>query len=498
VNLRGVTDLARPPSAELAVGTARVVAGSFLLAILMGTFLLLLPGATRPGVSLAPLDALFTATSAVCVTGLAVRDTATTFTATGHWILLGLIQFGGLGYMTCATVVVLASGRALGLRERLQLFHSYEQPSLSAVPQIARLIVFAALAAEGIGTLLVALALARHGEGFTSEVLFRALFHAVSAYCNAGFDLFGAEHGPFSSLTAFATDVPLNLLTTLLFVLGGLGFPVLAGLWVLARARLPGRLAPDPAAIPHLNPLGVLPPTPAAPRISLHTRLVLLTSAVLLVAGTLLILALEWTNRKTLGALPPVSWGLAAFFQSASARTAGFNTLPIDQLRSSTLLVMGFLMFVGAAPGGTGGGVKVTTLAVLAAAAWASIQGRPEPGVYGRRIETEVVLRALALLLLAAGFVVAVTLALTVTEPEALKARGITTNVFVRLQFEVLSAFGTVGLSAGITPALSAYGKVLIILTMFVGRVGPLTLAVALAARPAAGIRYPREQVWVG
>jgi trk system potassium uptake protein TrkH len=210
------------------------------------------------------------------------------------------------------------------------------------------------------------------------------------------------------------------------------------------------------------------------------------------------ILVLEWTNRETLGPLPPASRGLAAFFQSATARTAGFNTLPIDQMRSSTLLVIGFLMFVGAAPGGTAGGLKVTTLAVLAAAAWASIQGRPEPSVFGRRIGTEIVLRALALLLLAAGFVVGVTLALTVTEPEVLKRAGITTNVFVRLQFEVLSAFGTVGLSTGITPALSAYGKALIILTMFVGRVGPLTLAVALAARPSAAIRYPREQVWVG
>jgi trk system potassium uptake protein TrkH len=480
------------------VATARLVAGSFLLAIVLGTALLLLPGVTRPGELLSPLDALFTATSAVCVTGLVVRDTGTAFTPAGQWIVLGLIQFGGLGYMTCATVVVLATGRALGLRERMQLFHSYEQPSLRAVPHVARMIVFAALAAEGIGALLIAAALARHQDGSFVELLFPALFHAVSAYCNAGFDLFGALHSPFASMTGFVSDVPLNLLIISLFVLGGLGYPALANLWALARDHLPHRVVPDAVARAHLNPLGVAPPSEPAPRLTLHTRLVLSTTLALLLAGTVMILVLEWTNKRTLGQLPWEARGLAAFFQSATARTAGFSTLAVDQMRSSTLLVIGFLMFVGAAPGGTAGGVKVTTLAILAAAAWASIQGQAEPSVYGRRVGIQVVMRALALLLLGVGFVVGVTLILTVTEPRALSAAGITTNLFVQIQFEVLSAFGTVGLSTGITPSLSPYGKALIILTMFVGRVGPLTLAVALAARRAVSIRYPQEQVWVG
>lgn len=474
------------------------MASGFLAAIVVGTFLLMLPGVTRPGQSLSLLDALFTATSAVCVTGLVVRDTGTTFTPLGQWILLGLIQFGGLGYMTCTTVIVLASGRALGIRERLQLFHSYEQPSLRAVPRIARAIVFIALAAEGIGALLLAWHFSARLGFSLPDALYHGLFHAISSYCNAGFDITGPRDGPFASLTRYATDVPVNVITMLLLILGGLGYPALANLGSVYRPRWrwfgEERLAP----IRHLNPLGVPPPTPPRPRLSLHTRLVLVTSMALLLAGAFMVLVLEWDNPNTLGKLPWEARGLAALFQSATARTAGFNTLDFDKMRSSTLFVIGFLMFIGAAPGGTGGGLKVTTLAVLATAMWSTIQGRGDPHVFGRRITGEIVFRALTLLLLAAGFVVAVTLALTVTEPEALRRGGITDNIFVRLQFEALSAFGTVGLSTGITPHLSAVGKSLIALSMFVGRVGPLTLAVALAARPSAPIQYPTEQVTVG
>jgi trk system potassium uptake protein TrkH len=460
----------RISSQNLAVATARLVAGSCALMILLGTVLLLLPGVTRPGQSLGFLDALFTSTSAVCVTGLVVRDTALTFTPAGQWILLALIQLGGLGYMTFASVVVLAMGRALGLRERMQLLHSYEQPSLQAVPSIARNIVLVTLLAETVGALLLTGYFVSRRLFSPDEALSRAVFQSVSAYCNAGFDLMGEIHGPFASLTAYVGDVPVNLVTIGLLVTGGLGFPALANLWLAPRTR-------------HL---------------SVHTKLVLGTSFALLVIGTALILALEWNSARTLAPLPPGTRVLAAFFQSASARTAGFNTLAIDQLRSATAFVIGFLMFVGAAPGGTGGGVKVTTAAILAAAVWASIVGRHEPSLFYRRISVEIVLRALALLLISAAFVVIVTLLLTVTEPPALKQAGITDNVFMRIQFEALSAFGTVGLTMGITPHLSAVGKALILLSMFVGRVGPLTLAVGLAARPVPPLQYPEERVWVG
>lgn len=436
------------PSKILVLGFAGV--------ILVGTLLLYLPPASASGRSLSLVDALFTATSAVCVTGLVVVDTADHFSLFGELVVLLLIQAGGLGFMTLSTLVALALGRRITLQDRLVIREGFNQHSLTGVVRLVQLVLVASAGFELLGAALLAL---RFVPQFgAARGLYLSVFHSVSAFNNAGFDLMGGFH----SLQAYAVDPLVNLTVSGLIILGGLGFTVLF--------ELGGRSIRHP--------------------LSLHTRLVLSVTGVLLGVGTVLFWLLERHNLHSLGRLTLGGQLLASFFHSVTARTAGFATLNLAVLHPSTLLLLAILMFVGASPGSTGGGVKTSTVGVLLATVWATVHGSGDDVVVlGRRIPPELVRRALAIVVLAVLALLATALLLTATEKQPA----------FDLLFETISAFGTVGLTTGLTPSLSPVGRLLLVLLMFVGRVGPLTLAASIATRcKSPGLRHAEGRVMVG
>jgi len=447
--------LVSPPTEayrKLELNPAQTIVLGFALTVLAGVVLLTLPVSTVDGKGAPFLTALFTAMSATCVTGLVVEDTATYYSLFGQLVILLLIQVGGLGYMTSATLFSILVGRRIGLRERIILMEAYNLHTMGGVVRLTRNVVLLALAFQGVGALLLALRWIPEFGWWRG--MYYGLFHAVSAFNNAGFDLMGG----FRSLTRYVLDPYVNLVMGVLIISGGLGFIVLISL-------------------------------PRFPKVNLHAKVVLTTSAALLGVGTLLILFLEGGNPLTLGRLPPGGKLLAAFFQSVTPRTAGFSTLDIAGLREPTLLVLSVLMFIGASPGGTGGGIKTTTFTVLLAAIWTMIRGRQDVELYNRRVPAVVVYKALTIALVAIALVVSVTILLSVFE-------GIRV---ISALFEVVSAFGTVGLSTGITPSLTPVGKVLLITTMFLGRVGILTFALVFTGRQAPmRYRLPEERVLVG
>ena len=431
----------------------KVLALGFAGVILTGAALLTLPSAAASGEATGFLTALFTATSAVCVTGLVVVDTGTHFSVLGQTVILALIQVGGLGFMSMATLFFLLLGRQIGLSNRILIREAFNQYDMAGVVRLVRnVLIFTALS-EGVFALI--LASRWSWDVGHSRALWLGVFHSVSAFNNAGFDLFGG----FRSLTEYVDDPIIVFAVTSLIILGGLGFSVVVNIWE-HRTR----------------PL------------STHTRLTLRMTAVLIAAGTLLILLFEDTSL-----LAPLTWPgrlLAAYFQAVTPRTAGFNTLDIAGLRAATQFLLVVLMFIGASPASTGGGIKTTTFGLLAAAVWSQGRGRDDVVILGRRIPAEQVNRALAVTFLSSSLVVLVTLLLCLTEGAD----------FLTLLFETVSAFGTVGLSMGITPKLSTIGRLLIIGTMYAGRVGPLTLVFALAQsrRPQNGVRHVEDRVLIG
>lgn len=439
------------PPQLLAAGMAGV--------ILAGTLLLVTPLAGVAGASVGWSAALFTATSAVCVTGLVVVDTPTAFSGFGQAVILLLIQIGGLGYMTLSTLVVVALGRRVSMNEQHSLQESLNLSSRNDIMKFAMTVLKVTLVFELAGA---AILIARWWGNFGVDSLWLALFHSVSAFNNAGFSLFS------NNLMDWRGDVVVNLTIMALIVAGGIGYLVLTE---LGRYRQSGSL-------------------------SLHTRFVLTLTAILIVGGTVAILVTEGRNPATLGAMGWPAAVLAAAFQSVTTRTAGFNTLDMSALRPATYFLMLILMFIGAAPGGTGGGVKVSTFGVTVLALWATIRGMREPTVFWRRIPADLVARAFFVCLMAFLAVNAVTAVLLVREEGDL----------LRTLFESVSAFGTVGLSTGVsgTPlslsaAFSDGGRLLICLLMFMGRIGPLTLAFALASRRTPPrVRYPEGRVIIG
>ncbi len=432
---------------------ARLLVITFAGAIALGTALLGFPSATVDGRGLPLIDAFFTATSATCVTGLTVIDIGAELTRFGQLVVLLLIQIGGLGVMTVTTIFAYALRRRVSLRDTMTVGEALGQPRLSAIGRLTRNVFLVTAAVEGVGAAVLAAAFA--GDYGLGRSVYLGIFHSISAFCNAGFDLFGR------SLIGYVGHVTVNLTVMGLIVVGGLGFVVLEELLGLGRRRL-----------------------------SLHSRVVLTTTAILIVAGTLLILALEAGNPLTLG---PLSFGdkvLAAAFQAVTPRTAGFNTVPIGTLFGPTLLLIIILMFVGASPGSTGGGIKTTTAVVLLQSIRSTLRGRPDVEVGRKRLSAEVASKAWVTASLALVLVVVALFLLLATERLPL----------MDLLFETVSAFGTVGLSTGITPRLSVLGRIIIPLLMFAGRVGPLTLAVALARRrsDATDWRLPEERIIVG
>ena len=432
----------------------QILALGFAGLIVVGALLLMTPMASKTGQSLSFIDALFTATSAVCVTGLIVVDTGTYFSLFGQMVIIVLIQAGGLGIMTMATLMALIMRRKIQLRERLIMQEALNHMTVSGVVRLTQYIIFATFLLEFIGGTILAI---RWYSDLGSTGIYYGYWHAISSFCNAGFDLFGN----FSSLTSYVDDITVNLTVASLIILGGLGFTVIFDVWNNRQWS----------------------------KFSLHTKLVLLTTTVLLIIGTIVILLLEMNNPETLGELSWKSKILASYFQSVSPRTAGYNTIDISKMQDATLFFTIILMFIGASPASTGGGVKTTTLGVMIAAIWALITGKNDAEIFRRRINQNVIYKAFTVFFIAATLVIIVTMMMSISEKFS----------FLRILFEVVSAFGTVGLSTGITSSLTAHGKLWIIVTMFAGRLGPVTFALALALRSRkSGIHYPEGKINIG
>ncbi|MGE5577728.1 MAG: TrkH family potassium uptake protein [Syntrophothermus sp.] len=434
---------------------AQALVFGFAALIFAGGILLSLPISSATSKPVPFLDALFTATSAVCVTGLVVVDTATRYSIFGQVVILLLIQMGGLGIMTMTTLLALLLGKRINLRERLRIQEGLNQYSMAGVVALTKTVLIMSMLFEGTGALLLAFRFVPEfgwGRG-----LYFSLFHSVSAFNNAGFDLMGN----FLSLTRYVADPLVSLTIAGLIIFGGLGFTVILGIYRKRRFS----------------------------RLSFHAKLVLIITVVLLALGTIVILALEYGNNATIGRLSFGDKLLASFFQSVTPRTAGFNTVDIGKMRSASLFFLIMLMFIGASPASTGGGIKTTTAGVLLLAVWSMVRGNRDVEALHRRIPGEIVLRALTVAILAMLLLVGATMLLSITEPFE----------FLKILFEATSAFATVGLTTGITPSLSAAGKILIIILMYSGRVGPMTVAVAVANRQkVAPIRHPEEKVVVG
>ncbi len=434
---------------------AQVLVISFVMVILLGTFLLALPAASANDEFTSLVDAAFTATSAVCVTGLVVADTATIWSPLGQVIIMLLIQIGGLGIMTTGTVFAIITGRRVGLKERLVLHQTYGKAGLSGMVRLVRMLLLTTLALQGVGAAYMT---ARFAQDMPwGRAFYFGVFHSISAFCNAGFDLFG------DSLVRYGSDVSVNLIFGVLIILGGLGFPVLVEImhWVRWRSR-----------------------------VSLHSLIVLYSTGVLLFVGAATVFLFEYANPATLGQLSVTGKFLSSIFHSVTPRTAGFNTLPVDQLMPTTLLVTMMFMFIGASPGGTAGGVKTTTFAALAAAVKGALTGQRDIVLFKRRLGDDILLKSLAIIFLGLLLVFITTAILLHTEGRE----------FLPTLFEAFSAFGTVGLSMGMTGDLSSPGKIIIMLAMFAGRVGPLTVFLAIATRPKRASSYRRleEKIMVG
>ena len=433
----------------------RFIALGFAGTILLGAILLSTPWASaRPDHSVRFLDALFTSTSAVCVTGLVVVDTGTTFSLFGQLVIISLIQVGGLGIMSITTLAALMMGKKIKLKERLIMQEALNQFSVEGVVRLTLYIIKITLLIEFIGGTILAL---RWMPDFGLKGIYFGYWHAISSFCNAGFDLFGE----FRSLTGYVDDLTVNLVVTTLIILGGIGFTVMSDIWTNRKIS----------------------------RCSVHTKVAAVTTLVLLVSGTLGIFLLELNNDNTLANL---SWSgklLASYFQSVTARTAGYNTLDLASMGNSTLFFIILLMFIGASPGSTGGGIKTSTAAVLASAMYAMTRGSQDAHLFHRRIPQHLVYKSFTVVFIAALLVIVVTMVLSISEPLP----------FLNLLFEVVSAFGTVGLTTGITPSLSDVGKGALILTMFAGRIGPITLVLALAMREEKKlVHYPEGKIIIG
>ncbi len=441
---------------SLSLAPNQVIALGFLAIIVSGALLLMLPFANRAGRGLSFLDSLFTATSATCVTGLVVADTWTQFNLLGQIILLALIQVGGLGYMTMMLQASLFLGRKIGLKQRSLMMESVSAERLGDVLALLRYILRGTIAIEGVGAVLLAVRFIP--ELGLARGIWYSIFHSVSAFCNAGFDLMGFRE-PYSSLTHYVFDPLVNLTVTALILLGGLGFLVWRDIWEKGlRFRL----------------------------YSLHSKLILTASAILVVGGAVLF---WWAERgNLLAGMAPGQQVLVSLFQAVSPRTAGFNTVDLAALTSGGGLLTIVLMFIGAGPGSTGGGVKITTVVVCLLTLFSYIRGRQEVGAFNRRLDEEQIHRSAAAVTLYFALAVGGGFLLLAVQPFPLQDA----------LFEVFSAMSTVGLSTGITRDLIPFNRAILIIMMYCGRIGSLSMMMALAARQAPRLKDPVEHITIG
>jgi len=435
---------------QKSVHPARLLVISFMLLIFGGTLLLLLPKATYKGISI--IDALFTATSAVCVTGLTVVDTGKYFTTFGQLIIMFLIQLGGLGIMTFTTFFMLLLSGGLGIKERLMLGEIFSERNLSKISSTVTRILFITFAIEAIGAIALYNFLPDSIFKNETEKIFCSIFHSISAFCNAGFSTFS------NNLMDIKNNIPAILTIATLIILGGLGFIVLSEsiekpfLKMLRKIKFLRNKIPPQRVV-----------------FSLHSKLAISTTAILIIFGSLFFFILEFNN--SLKAEPTLGKVAHAFFQAVTPRTAGFNTIDISKISITTTLFIMLLMWIGASPGSTGGGIKTTSFALIVLKIRSMIKGDERVEIFNKQISEESVSRAFASGLLSILLILTATFILTITEKTA--------NL-IDIYFETVSAFATVGLSRGITPNLTIFGKLIIITMMFIGRVGPLVFSFAL------------------
>ena len=422
----------------------QIICVSFLAVITLGTLLLTTPMASRQG-RLGVIDAMFTATSATCVTGLIVRDTWTQFTGFGQAVILILIQVGGLGLVTLTSFFALAMRRRMGFRDLRLLGESVSADGYAQAKEVLKIVIGLAALFEGIGILLLLFAFVPQ---FGFEGIWISVFTAISAFCNAGFDLFG-RFGAYSSLVPYVNNYYVQAVIIFMIVSGGLGFMVWVELGQYHKKR----------------------------RLSLHARVVLAFSLILWFGGAACIALLEWNNPHSMGGLTVPGKLMAALFQSVSTRTAGMNTIDLAACGPITKLLMSVLQFIGAAPGSTGGGVKVTTFAVIILTIRSVAQGRDDCVIAEHHIESKTVYRALTIIVLGAMAALGSAVVVYYNTSDAVSV--------IDCIFESCSAFGTVGLSVGVTGQLNSGAKLLYMLVMFMGRVGPVSLAMSLTAKPA-------------
>ncbi|MGG4167374.1 TrkH family potassium uptake protein [Rossellomorea vietnamensis] len=424
---------------------------TFLFFIILGMWLLKLPFATTEHISW--LDALFTTTSAMTVTGLAVVDTGGAFTLFGEVVVMSLIQIGGLGIMSFAVLIFMMLGKKIGFKERLLLQQALNQTSVGGVIKLVKYLFIFSFIVEGFAVLLLATEWVP--EFGWKRGLYVSIFHSISAFNNAGFSLFS------DSLMGYVGSPIINLTISFLFILGGIGFTVLVDLWRSKTIR----------------------------QLSLHTKIMVLGTFIINVMAFMMIFVLEYNNPNTLAHLPLPDKLFASYFQAVTPRTAGFNSLDYGSMERSTLLFTILLMFIGAGSASTGGGIKLTTFVVISLSMIAFLKEKKDIRIFRRTIDQAHIFKALALSMISVLLVFTALFFLEMTEHDA---------SFLSLVFEVVSAFGTVGLSMGITGSLSIVGKWVIIIVMFVGKLGPLTLAFSLSRPDKEKIRYPKEDILTG
>lgn len=451
------------------LGPAQVLVTGFFIIIMVGAILLSLPIASNNNQGLPFLDALFTATSAVCVTGLIVVNTFAHWTLFGKIVIISLIQIGGLGFMTLVSMIFVLLGRKITLKDRLIMQEALNQDTIAGIVRFSKQIVKGTLLVEGVGALLLSIRFIPE-YGFLKGAWY-SVFHAISGFCNAGFDIVGD-----ASLSPYVGDPIINITIMLLIILGGLGFGVWMDLIHGVKLKL------------EMNKRFTWKQT--FYRLALHTKLVVTITLSLIIIGFLFFFIAEFRNPTTLGALPFKDKIFAAFFQSVSPRTAGFNTISLDAMRDSSKFMMIILMFIGGSPAGTAGGIKTIAAGVLVLSTIATIRGRDSTEVFERRIPNKTIMRSLSVIMISLGVVLGITIILSFTEDAQ----------FIDLFFEAVSGFATVGSTLGITPNLSFLGKIIIIIDMFIGRLGPVTMVVAMMIKQGnhkSIIQYPEEKVIV-
>lgn len=434
----------------------QILALGFIFVILVGALILTLPISTTSGERTNFLDALFTATSAVCVTGLIVVDTGTYWNMFGQTVIMILIEIGGLGFMSFTTLIAIILGKKITLRERLILQDAMNTFNIQGLVKMVKYVLVFTVTVQFFGTLLFSTQfIPEYGLG---RGLFYSIFHSISAFCNAGFDIFGN----FSSLTYYNSNAVVILVASALIIIGGLGFTVLSELYSKKSLR----------------------------KVSIHSKMVILMTTVLVLGGTLLMFLFENNNVNTIANMSFFDKIMNSFFASVTPRTAGFNSISTNGMTTAGQFLTIILMFIGGSPGSTAGGIKTTTIGILIVTIICVIQGKEDAEVFKKRFSKGLVYKAFTLIFIGVSLVIVVTMLLSYTEKEV---------SFIALFYETVSAFGTAGLTLGLTSKLSSVGKVLIMIMMYLGRVGPLTVVLSITRKKInLGIKYPEGKILIG